>query len=237
MKFIKYIAEFPLLVILICCGSRDSKIETTNNTLPKTINYLALGDSYTIGEGVAEKDRWPNQLANELKKLDTKIDTVKIIAKTGWTTTNLLEALENEKIEGYNLVSLLIGVNNQYQKKPFSIFEIEFKMLLDKSIAFAGVKNNVFVVSIPDYGVTPFGSNNKETIEQELNAYNEFMSNQCNEKGIPFINITDISRNLGSSEGALAPDNLHPSGDQYSAWVSKILPVVSQLTQGIPKKD
>ena len=231
MKLIKNIIALPLLVLLICCSGTDRKVETVNSTKTKSIKYLALGDSYTIGEGVIEKHRWPNQLINELTQLDYKIDSAKIIAKTGWTTSNLLKAIENEKNGTFNLVSLLIGVNNQYQHKPFSIFEIEFKKLLNKSIALAGDKNKVFVVSIPDYGVTPFGIKNKEIIAEELNAYNKFMFDQCNEKGIPFINITDISRSLGDSEGALAEDNLHPSGKQYSAWVSKIQPVVSKFLE------
>ncbi len=197
----------------------------------EVINYLALGDSYTIGQGVEIYQRWPNQLVQKINTLNYEVNKFKIIAQTGWTTTSLLQKVENTEISGFNLVSLLIGVNNQYQKKSFEIFETEFNLLLNKSIEYAGNINRVFVVSIPDYGVTPFGQPNRETISKEINLYNEYIAIQCKEKGIPFINITDISRDLGDSEGALASDNLHPSGIQYTKWMDLILPTVIELLE------
>ena len=118
---------------------------------------------------------------------------------------------------------------NQYQGKPFELFETEFAELVDKAINLAGGVERVFVVSIPDYGVTPFGSSNSYTIGQELDAYNAHMAEYCAELGIPFVDITAISRAMGASEGALAPDNLHPSGEQYQRWVNAIYPVVEGL--------
>ena len=167
------------MVMLSCANRRETVEETVTDTgtetvIKKSIHYLALGDSYTIGEGVDDTLRWPNQLGEKLRAINYEV-TVDIIAQTGWTTHNLLQSIENVETETYNLVSLLIGVNNQYQKKAFTLFETEFSSLLNKSIAFAGDVDKVFVVSIPDYGVTPFGSSNSATIQKELDNYNAYM--------------------------------------------------------------
>jgi lysophospholipase L1-like esterase len=203
-------------------GINDSETEETD------LQYLALGDSYTIGQGVSESERWPVQLSQRIEQETTLSVEVEIIAETGWTTSNLLSAINSYDINtgDYNLVSLLIGVNNQYQGKPFSLYETEFDSLLQTAIDIAGPDGSVFVVSIPDYGVTPFGSSNSEKIAREIDQYNEYAKSVCNEAAIPFIDITSISRELGSSSGALASDNLHPSGYQYSLWTDRILPKV-----------
>lgn len=216
--------------ILSCSSQEETPIlNPGEESEMDQINYLALGDSYTIGEGVNEDQRWPIQLGELLKPMDYKFGKLDIIAKTGWTTSNLLEAIEMNPTNDYNLVSLLIGVNNQYQNKPFELFETEFDVLLDKCIEIAGDENRIFVVSIPDYGVTPFGSSNSEKIGLEIDMYNQFMADRCEVYQIPFIDITKISRDLGAGEGALAPDNLHPSGTQYSAWANEILPIVVEI--------
>jgi len=194
-----------------------------------TISYLALGDSYTIGQGIEAAGRWPVQLSAELAKKPLIIEPTDIIARTGWTTRNLLTAIELAGPTDYDLVSLLIGVNNQYQNQAFEQFQTDFDRLLDQSIKIAGNMERVFVVSIPDYGVTPFGKSNREKIAMELDAYNVYMAQRCQVLNIPFIDITEISRSLGASPGALASDNLHPSAGQYAKWVEKILPVVSGL--------
>ena len=137
--------------------------------------------------------------------------------------------MADSEIGSYNLVSLLIGVNNQYQKQSFSIFESEFDELLEQSIEIAGDAKRVFVVSIPDYGVTPFGSSNSEVIGQEIDMYNDYIAAKCEAQNIPFIDITGISRTLADSPGSLAADNLHPSGSQYALWTNEILPVVIDL--------
>tara|TARA_B100000809_G_scaffold200683_1_gene200993 strand:+ start:1352 stop:2074 length:723 start_codon:yes stop_codon:yes gene_type:complete len=218
-----------LMILIISCDEKENKeiieVQTTN----EVINYLALGDSYTIGQGVEEFQRWPIQLGEKIEELNYDVDEIKIIARTGWTTSNLLQAIENTEIGKFNLVSLSIGVNNQFQNQSFTKFETEFDILLNKSIEFAGDINNVFVVSIPDYGVTPFGRSNSESIGKEIDRYNEYISVQCEEKGIPFINITEVSRELGDSEGALASDNLHPSGSQYAQWTDIIVRTVIEL--------
>ena len=217
------IAILTLLLgcLLTACGNPD-EIE-----IATPIQYLALGDSYTIGEGVGERQRWPNQLIARLVEKGYEVARTKIIARTGWTTGELLNALAGDTtLEDYNLVSLLIGVNNQYRKQAFEIFTAEFDSLLNQSITYAGSKRRVFVLSIPDYGVTPFGSNNREQIAEEIDQYNDYIKQQCVEREIPFVDVTGISRQLGDSPGSLAPDNLHPSGSQYTQWVEAALPEV-----------
>jgi lysophospholipase L1-like esterase len=193
------------------------------------LHYLALGDSYTIGQGVEESERWPNLLSEMLAQNGVEIAETKIIAQTGWKTSNLIQAIADSDLTNFNLVSLLIGVNNQFSGQSFEIFTSEFDSLLSISIDLAGNKEKVFVVSIPDYGVTPFGNANSENIAQEIDMYNSYIKQKCNEQNILFIDITEISRQLGALPGSLAPDNLHPSGNQYSLWVDEIFPKVNEL--------
>ncbi|MBI1769069.1 MAG: SGNH/GDSL hydrolase family protein [Bacteroidetes bacterium] len=188
------------------------------------LKYLALGDSYTIGESVAEHERWPNQLAYKLgfaKPL--------IVATTGWRTDNLTNAISIAKLKGeYDLVSLLIGVNNQYQGKPIGQYSIEFEALLNTSIRLAkGNKENVFVVSIPDYGFTPFGMRNKEKISLEIDQFNEVAKRICAKLKVNYINITDISREALNDKSLVAPDGLHPSGKMYALWAARIAEVLN----------
>lgn len=186
--------------------------------------YLALGDSYTIGESVSERDRWPNQLADLLiSDSNHPIDT-KIIATTGWRTDNLINAINIAKLKDeYDLVSILIGVNNQYQGKPVDQYAIEFEELLKTSIRLAkGKRENVFVVSIPDYGFTPFGQKNQSKISKEIDQFNEVNKKISNQYNIKYISITDISRQAISDPSLVAPDGLHPSGKMYSLWAQRI---------------
>ena len=224
-----------LILLLVSCNKQLASLseEAPNQDAKNSISYLALGDSYTIGEGVNEQDRWPNQLIAELEKNGYIIDRARIVARTGWTTENLIDALENTQLDSFHLVSLLIGVNNQYQGQPFKKFEDEFAILLNKSISLAQSIDFVFVVSIPDYGVTPFGRTNRTQIGWELDQYNSYMKQVCSNLDIPFIDITEISRELGSSMGSLASDQLHPSGLQYGEWVKAILPHVLDLIQAM----
>lgn len=181
--------------------------------------YLALGDSYTIGESVAEEERWPNQLADMLK-----IDRPKIIATTGWRTDDLKSAIISANLKNeYDLVSLLIGVNNQYQGKSSAQYEIEFEDLLKRAIQLAkGKSKNVFVVSIPDYGFTPFGKAKQETISLQLDEFNKINKQIAEKYRIQYFNITDISRKGLNDPTLVAADGLHPSGKMYTQWVEVI---------------
>lgn len=186
---------------------------------PTEPKFLALGDSYTIGESVAEQERWPNQLAEKLK-----IPAPTIIATTGWRTDNLKDAIDAASLKSeYDLVSLLIGVNNQYQGKPIEVYEREFEELLQMAIKLAkGKKKNVFVVSIPDYGFTPFGKPKQEKISTELDQYNAINKRIVAKYGVKYFNITEISRKGLEDAELVADDGLHPSGKMYTQWVDLI---------------
>ncbi|WP_127120885.1 SGNH/GDSL hydrolase family protein [Chryseotalea sanaruensis] len=194
--------------------------------IEEKVKFLALGDSYTIGQSVPVAERWPVQLIEHLKS-DQKLtsDDPRIIATTGWRTDQLKAAILNAAITpgSYNLISLLIGVNNQYQGRSVNVYAQEFEELLQMAIDLAGNKERVFVVSIPDYGYTPFGESNQATISAQLDEFNRINKSITSSKGVLYINITDISR-LGLQDPELvAGDRLHPSGKMYKAWVDRIL--------------
>ncbi|MHA7059300.1 SGNH/GDSL hydrolase family protein [Aquimarina sp. M1] len=223
-----------LFILIFGCSSDDNTLlmieEEEETEEIKKFSFLALGDSYTIGQGVSENERWPFQLKDAFGGHTKKIEQLSIIAQTGWTTRDLISGIEETDPENHDLVSLLIGVNNQFQRGDFITFQSEFNVLLSKAISLANdQKDHIIVVSIPDYGVTPFGSNNSEVIASEIDMYNSYIQQTCDELEIVFIDVTTISRDLGDSEGALATDNLHPSGYQYSLWVEKIVPVAREL--------
>jgi len=187
------------------------------------MKYLALGDSYTIGESVAEPERWPNQLAALLTTGKVEMQT-SIIATTGWRTDNLRNAITIAKPkEEYDLVSLLIGVNNQYQGRSLDQYATDFEELLKISVRLAnGNKENVFVVSIPDYGFTPFGHTNQSKISPAIDQFNEISRKIASQYNVKFVNITDISRQGISDPSLVAGDGLHPSGKMYALWVQRI---------------
>ena len=216
-----------IFLLFLCCNATDSNQSNNIETL-QTTNYrlLALGDSYTIGESVCETCRFPEQLKDSLiNNTENTAFNLKVVATTGWTTTNLLNGISNENLpNNYDLVTLLIGVNNQYQGKDFSIYETEFPELVDIAITKAkGDKNRVIVVSIPDYAFTPFGNGNT-TISSEIDTYNAFAENYCNASNITFVNITDITRNGLEDTDLVASDGLHPSEKAYGLFVERLLP-------------
>lgn len=234
-QFQVIVAFFSLLFIASC--STESPIPETTptptvtvpQTQAKSYNYLALGDSYTIGQSVCETCRFPAQLSKRLGNLNVNNTySLKIIAQTGWTTSNLISAINTQNpTSNYDLVTLLIGVNNQYQNRDFSLYEKEFPELMNKAIALAkGYKTNVIVVSIPDYAYTPFGqtSGNQTTISTEIDRYNAFAKKYCDDNMIVFINITDITRQGLTNKNLVAQDGLHPSEVAYSLFVERILP-------------
>lgn len=190
--------------------------------------YLALGDSYTIGESVAEQDRWPNQLVDSLHRHGMEFGKPTIIATTGWRTDDLKRAVTAARLKNeYRLVSLLIGVNNQYQGKPVDQYAVEFEDLLKTAIQLAGgKKENVLVVSIPDYGYTPFGKARQSLISSAIDEFNAINKRLTEEHGIKYVNITDISRNGLEQPALVAADGLHPSGRMYALWVGRIVKVL-----------
>jgi lysophospholipase L1-like esterase len=196
------------------------------------VSFLALGDSYTIGESVSEEDRWPNQLARALNVKGIKCQNPTIIATTGWRTDDLAHAIRQADLTSdFQLVSLLIGVNNQYQGKSVEQYEKEFRELLATAIKLAGGRSQrVFVVSIPDYGFTPFGKPKQTIITDELNKFNEVNKRISQSEGVAWYHITDISREGLKDPELVASDGLHPSGKMYGLWVQRMLEgVCSQL--------
>jgi lysophospholipase L1-like esterase len=198
------------------------------------LRYLALGDSYTIGEGVAEDSRWPVQLARALRGEGTALDDPDIIAATGWTSDELDAAIDTaQPADDYDLVSLLIGVNNQYRGRAVDEYRLEFSALLERAIGFAeGRSDHVLVLSIPDWGATRFGRDSGRdlaVIADELDAYNDAARGICATRGVAFVDITPVSRDRGTQPEMLADDGLHPSAAMYARWTQLALPVARRL--------
>ncbi|MDN3722787.1 SGNH/GDSL hydrolase family protein [Aequorivita sp. SDUM287046] len=218
-----------LTLTSLSCGISKPEVIAENITQ----KYLALGDSYTIGESVCGHCNYPKQLTDSLNNVLKAKTSVKIIAKTGWTTTDLLGAIAAENPpKDYDLVTLLIGVNNQYQGKSFSVYEEEFPKLLDMAIAFAKGKNeNVIVLSIPDYAFTPFGqkSGKGEKITSELKRYNAFAERISKEKNVHFENITPITQQGLENPKLVASDGLHPSAEAYKKFVENIFQKAAEI--------
>jgi lysophospholipase L1-like esterase len=184
--------------------------------------YLALGDSYTIGESVAESDRWPNQLANAIG-----LPQPEIIAKTGWTTDELSAAIDKADPHGpYSLVTLLIGVNNQYRGRDAEQYRREFDALLQRTIGFAGGEpQRVVVVSIPDWGLTPFAAGrDRAKIGSEIDHFNAIAREETSKAKARYVDITPISRGVTADPALVAGDGLHPSAKMYAQWVTAIVP-------------
>ena len=198
------------------------------------VSYLALGDSYTIGEAVPEAGRWPVQLARALRERGVALADPRIIATTGWTTDELSAAMDAaEPLGRHGFVSLLIGVNNQYRGREADEYRGQFRALLARAIALAGDRaDRVLVLSIPDWGVTPFGqASGRDTaaIARALDAYNAAAAEECAARGVAFVDITPVSRSLGARPDRIASDGLHPSATAYADWTALALPVAERL--------
>lgn len=234
MGVLSKIYYFLFLLFFTSCSSNDDQIinvvENPIIGVPETnqLQYLALGDSYTIGESVCGTCSFPAQLKQSMSFLLDADVGLEIIAQTGWTTTNLKNAIVAQEPDAdYDMVTLLIGVNNQYQNRPFTLYEQEFPELLNTAISLAkGNKNNVIVVSIPDYAFTPFGQSSPDPIgiSTQIDQYNAFAENYATQNGIVFVNITDITREGIQNPNLVASDGLHPSQLAYSKFVERILP-------------
>lgn len=199
-----------------------------------SLAYLALGDSYTIGEGVPEQGCWPRQLAAALRGEGIAIDDPRIIATTGWTTDELADGIDAAPPDQhFDLVSLLIGVNNQYRGRSVDDYAGQFAQLLQRATGFAnGRSDRVLVLSIPDWGVTRFGQECGRDLAQvarELDAYNASAARQCRQHGAHWVDITPLSRQVGATVDALADDGLHPSAAQYRLWMQAALPTARAM--------
>jgi lysophospholipase L1-like esterase len=201
-----------------------------NSRFESTImhSFLTLGDSYTIGEGVAPGERWPMQLAARLRDEALDMADPQIIATTGWTTDELSAAMDAASFAiPYDLVTLLIGVNNQYRGRPLDEYRAQFRDLLQRAITLAGGNvGHVIAVSIPDWGVTPFAAREGHTasfVAREIDAFNAAAATEAREVGANWVDVTTLSR-APESCGELVADGLHPSGAQYARWTEAILP-------------
>ena len=220
-----------LLILLSACSSIPQP--TQENIVPmREIRYLALGDSYTIGESVSEAERWPNQLA-ALVDSSKEID-VTIIARTGWTTSELWEGIQAANPQGtYDMVSLLIGVNNQYRGYDMDEYREEFRFLLGKAIEFTGGNpEHVIVLSIPDWGVTPFAwGRDTAQIAADIDAYNAINLEESQKAGAHYVDVTPVSRDAVSDQSLIAGDGLHPSGKMYTEWAKLALPIAVRILE------
>ncbi|MEZ5464313.1 MAG: SGNH/GDSL hydrolase family protein [Lysobacteraceae bacterium] len=204
------------------------------NDASTPLRYLALGDSYTIGESVPAADRWPMQLAARLRDDDIAIADPEILATTGWTTDELSAAMDAHHFTPpYDLVSLAIGVNNQYRGRDLDNYAKELDALLSRAIGMAGGDaGRVFMLSIPDWGVTRFGQESgrdTDEISAQLDAFNARAAKLCAKHGLAFVDISTVSRSRGGETAMMAGDGLHPSGALYAQWTALALPVVHEL--------
>lgn len=209
----------------------DTTKKPTDPNQGNQLNYLALGDSYTIGESVERSDNFPNQLVRQLEKAGLVVNAPTIIARTGWTTSELQAAIKNYGLnQKFNFVTLLIGVNNQYRGESRETYRKEFKELLQTAIDYTnGDTTHVFVVSIPDWGVTPFGKRSGRDMQQiamEIDAFNAIKKEETLARGISYTDITPASRNAARDLSLVATDGLHPSAKMYLDWAIHVAPEV-----------
>lgn len=195
------------------------------------LKILALGDSYTIGEGVDQEATWPFQLQEALGHEGIGLAPPVVVARTGWTTEDLESAIGEADLQGpYDLVILMIGVNDQYRGYDLARFEAGFQRLLHQACAFSlRGEAGVLVISIPDWGVTPFaGEKDSNKVAQEIDSFNQRAAQQCEVQQITWVDVTSCSRAVGDQQEMLVADQLHPSWQQYQQWVDIILPVARQ---------
>ncbi|HEY6985706.1 MAG TPA: SGNH/GDSL hydrolase family protein [Rhodanobacteraceae bacterium] len=208
-------------------------MSSTTTPVRATQRFLALGDSYTIGEGVAAEGRWPVQLTHRLRDAGIAIEDPTIVATTGWTTDELSAAMDATGFSPpYALVTLLIGVNNQYRGRSLANYREEFSRLLARAIALAGERTSrVIVVSIPDWGVTGFAHaqhRDPHRVAIEIDAYNATAREIARERGVAFVDVTALSRSAGNADDMLVADRLHPSAMQYRRWTDPIFVAARQ---------
>ncbi len=240
----KRVVLFILILLIVSCsekGNLDEKnqidtienqesiyndlIDNTSESVSQNnLSFLALGDSYTIGESVIEEERWPNQMVDIALNENVMFDQPDIIAKTGWRTEQLIDTLNKINfIKKFDYVSLMIGVNNQYSLKPIETFRLDLIKLLDMSIGYSIKRDNVVLISIPDWGVTPFAEGyDRNRIKEEIDQFNSVIRDIANTNNILYVDVTEISRRAITEKDLIANDSLHPSGKMYKEWAEKI---------------
>ena len=218
-----------ILFFFTNCSKKNDGIHMSEQPVKKQLEYLALGDSYTIGEMVSASENFPNQTAAFLNSDSMNVNT-RIIARTGWTSDELEAGITNANNldplkNNYDFVTLLIGVNNQYRGRPVESYKPEFERLLSKAIYHTGNRpDRLVVLSIPDWGVTPFASGrDREQIAKKIDAYNAVNKEIAERYHVYYINITPWTREAATDPSLLAADGLHPSGKEYKRWAEKIV--------------
>ncbi|WP_153798737.1 SGNH/GDSL hydrolase family protein [Foetidibacter luteolus] len=204
-------------------GADTSLVEDT-----ASYSFLALGDSYTIGASVLPAERFPAQTVELLSSIGKKVGALQYIATSGWTTSNLIAAINQQNPKGpFDIVTLLIGVNDQYQSRDSTGYRERFTQVLNMAISLAGDRSHVFVLSIPDYSVTPFAAgSDKPAIREQIDWFNSINLQVCNAYGISYSDITGISREAANDMSLLANDGLHPSGKMYLKWAQLLAPKI-----------
>jgi lysophospholipase L1-like esterase len=222
-----------LILFVGCMPTAPVSTPILGETHMPAFRYLALGDSYTIGESVLENNRWPNQLAKRLEAEGIQIEVTNI-ARTGWTVDELWEGVQANPPQGtYDLVTLLIGVNDQYRGYPVDGYREDFQFMLGKAIEYAGGDpKKVIVLSIPDWGFTPFAANrDTEPISQQIDEFNAVNLEESKNAGVHYVDVTIISRMAMDDFELIAEDRLHPSAKMYTMWAEKVLPVALEILQ------
>jgi lysophospholipase L1-like esterase len=220
----------PLLLFAACTKKQVNQTVTVTTTASVAKSFLALGDSYTIGQGVAGAERFPAQTAVWLQQKGITISALTYIATTGWTTTNLQSAISNQNPAPHDVVTLLIGVNDQFQRRDTTGYRERFTTLLLKSIELArGKKEAVVVLSIPDYSVTPFAAGRDTArIRMELDWFNSINQNVTTAYGVSYLDITASTREARTNTSLIATDGLHPSGLEYKKWAERLGPLLER---------
>jgi len=240
---VKFVLLLCSLAIVGCAvhgpaqpGGSGPKADASLTTARRPpIRFLALGDSYTIGESVAPDERWPNQLAALLEDRGYDVLKPQIVARTGWTTAELMAGMGGARPEGpFDLVSLLIGVNNQYRGLDPEAYRAEFRVLLGRAIDLTGGEpGRVIVLSIPDWGVTPFAAGrDHEQISTEINNFNRINREEAAESGALYVDVTPVSRTASGARSLIADDGLHPAGEMYRQWAQLALPAALRALDG-----
>ena len=243
MNLFKIIKFSYFLIFIIACNSSSSFDDETlisidedasvnqnlnsDNSNKTQFSLLALGDSYTIGEGVNEDQIWPNQFIKVAYENGVDFSSSRIIAETGWKSYDLINAIESSNFEKkYDYVSLLIGVNNQFNSRPVNEFENDLDKLLIKINNLKKKSGSVLIISIPDWGSSPFGEGfDRNVISNEINTFNNSLKSFANINGLKYVDVTEISRRAIKEPNLIAIDNLHPSGIMYLEWAKKIFQV------------